>query len=184
MSGVIGVTPAGSVRFLARAERPRSARAPSRGTDPSWRGLRAHLDRADAPLRSAEARAAFGVDGSGVTIRIISDSFDELTAPPGLTTSPPGRAARRRQPVWAHYPGRDTARIFRRTGGRRRRSCHGAARARHRAWREALVFAGAGNSELEMAQNILGLANSRRDRRRHYVAHRGLLSAGLYLGGD
>lgn len=31
---------------------------------------------ADGPLRSAEARAAFGVDGSGVTVGLMSDSFD------------------------------------------------------------------------------------------------------------
>lgn len=31
---------------------------------------------ADSPLRSEEARAAFGVDGTGVTIGIISDSFN------------------------------------------------------------------------------------------------------------
>ncbi|MCS5497062.1 S8 family serine peptidase [Cnuibacter physcomitrellae] len=31
---------------------------------------------ADGPLRSAEARAAFGVDGSGITVGLMSDSFD------------------------------------------------------------------------------------------------------------
>ncbi|ARJ04168.1 hypothetical protein GCM10010988_28970 [Cnuibacter physcomitrellae] len=31
---------------------------------------------ADGPLHSAEARAAFGVDGSGVTVGLMSDSFD------------------------------------------------------------------------------------------------------------
>ncbi|QEO14878.1 S8 family serine peptidase [Agromyces intestinalis] len=40
---------------------------------------------ADGPHRSAEARAAFGVDGTGVTVGIISDSF--ATAP-GLLTTP------------------------------------------------------------------------------------------------
>ncbi|UOE42939.1 S8 family serine peptidase [Agromyces larvae] len=40
---------------------------------------------ADGPHRSAEARATFGVDGTGVTVGIISDSF--ATAP-GLLTTP------------------------------------------------------------------------------------------------
>jgi hypothetical protein len=36
----------------------------------------------DAQLKAAEARAAFGVDGSGVTVGILSDSFDrDATAP-------------------------------------------------------------------------------------------------------
>lgn len=38
---------------------------------------------ADSPLRSEEARAAFGVDGTGVTVGIISDSFnivDDVTS--------------------------------------------------------------------------------------------------------
>lgn len=35
---------------------------------------------ADSPLRSDEAREVFGVDGSGVTVGIISDSFDAATA--------------------------------------------------------------------------------------------------------
>ncbi len=36
---------------------------------------------ADAPLRADEARERFGVDGSGVTIGIISDSFEHRTSP-------------------------------------------------------------------------------------------------------
>lgn len=36
---------------------------------------------ADGPLRSAEARKAFGVDGTGVTVGIISDTFDRTSAP-------------------------------------------------------------------------------------------------------
>jgi hypothetical protein len=36
---------------------------------------------ADGPLRSAEARKAFGVDGSGVTVGIISDSFARTSWP-------------------------------------------------------------------------------------------------------
>lgn len=44
-------------------------------------GCRAVPVPADVPLRSAEARAAFGVDGTGVTVGIISGSFDTGQVP-------------------------------------------------------------------------------------------------------
>ncbi|HSR94183.1 MAG TPA: S8 family serine peptidase [Solirubrobacterales bacterium] len=37
------------------------------------------VSEGDAQLRAAEARTAFGVDGSGVTVGILSDSFDHAT---------------------------------------------------------------------------------------------------------
>ena len=35
------------------------------------------VSEGDAQLRATAARAAFGVDGSGVTVGILSDSFDQ-----------------------------------------------------------------------------------------------------------
>ena len=159
MSGVISVTPALSP-FSGTGGAPAIGTLRPAAQTPAGAACGPILIDADAPLRSAEARAAFGVDGSGVTIGIISDSFDELTAPtswaddvasgalPGA-----GNPCGRTTPVeilpgsFAGPAGGDEGRAM-------AQLVHGIAPG------AKLVFASAGNSELEMAQNILGLANA------------------------
>lgn len=53
--------------------------APSAERSAAEKSCRAFPSDADTPLRTAEARTDFGVDGTGVTIGILSDSYDAWT---------------------------------------------------------------------------------------------------------
>lgn len=116
---------------------------------------------ADGPLNADDARSAFGVDGTGVTIGIISDSFAKTTVPtsweqdvasgalPGAD-NPCGRTLPVEivsdQRTGSSDEGRAMTQLV-----------HGIAPGAQ------LLFADSGNSELEMAQNIFGLANAGAD---------------------
>lgn len=106
---------------------------------------------ADSPLRSAEARAQFGVDGTGVTVGVISDSFDWTDAP----TSWADDVASGALPGAENPCGRATPVeiIADETGGgdegrAMAQLVHGIAPG------AKLLFADAGRSDMGMAQNI------------------------------
>lgn len=106
---------------------------------------------ADGPLRSAEARAQFGVDGTGVTVGVISDSFGWTDAPtswdddvasgalPGAG-NPCGRVIP--VEIISDVPGGSDE------GRAMAQLVHGIAPG------AKLLFADAGHSDMEMAQNI------------------------------
>lgn len=94
LPGVIGVTPnlrplTGTVALRdrldsVRGELPKAlaqAGAMPRPATNAPENCRTLPVEADAPLRADRARSEFGVDGTGVTIGIVSDSFSTLTAP-------------------------------------------------------------------------------------------------------
>lgn len=115
---------------------------------------------ADAPLRSAEAREAFGVDGSGVTVGIMSDSFAQTEWPASWADDVaagalpgPGNPCGRTQPIEI---------ISDTTGG----SDEGRAMAQlvHGIAPGAdLMFADAGTSDIAAAENIVALAEAGAD---------------------
>ncbi|WP_413466800.1 S8 family serine peptidase [Microbacterium sp. LRZ72] len=122
-------------------------------------GCRAVPVEADGPLRSAEARERFGVDGTGVTIGIISDSFASLSSPTDpeedvdLGVLPgPGNPCGYDTPVEVLEDG---------DGGDEGRAMaqlvHGIAPGAR------LMFSAAGESELTMIQSILNLAEAGAD---------------------
>ncbi|UOQ61705.1 fibronectin type III domain-containing protein [Leucobacter rhizosphaerae] len=112
---------------------------------------------ADAPLRADTARAQLGVDGTGVTIGVISDSFAHVTSPtswaddvasgalPGA-----GNPCGYTTPVEVisdARPGGDEGRAM-------AQLVHGIAPG------AKILFADAGSNDLEMAQNIERLAEA------------------------
>nr|WP_280909713.1 S8 family serine peptidase [Leucobacter exalbidus] len=115
---------------------------------------------ADGPLDSAEARARFGVDGTGVTIGVISDSFHSTEYPTSWDDDVaagalpgPGNPCGRTTPVTvvAHTrtatdEGRAMAQLV-----------HGVAPG------ATLLFADSGNTEFEMADHIRKLAEAGAD---------------------
>ncbi len=116
---------------------------------------------ADAPLRADQARAAFGVDGTGVRIGIISDSYDVAVGP--VTTAVDdvasgalpgaGNPCDRTAPVEVlreASSGVDEGRAM-------AQLVHGIAPG------ATLLFAAAGNNEAEMAQSINDLADAGAD---------------------
>ena len=116
---------------------------------------------ADTPLRAAEARDAFDVDGTGVTIGILSDSYGKRTTP----TTPaedvasgalpgPGNPCGRQTPVDVlsdqSAGGTDEGRAM-------AQLVHGIAPGAE------LKFADSGQTEFEMAQHILDLREAGAD---------------------
>lgn len=112
---------------------------------------------ADAPLRADAARAQFGVDGTGVTIGVISDSFAQLTTPtswaddvtsgalPGAEN--PCGYTTPVEVISDSRPGGDEGRAM-------AQLVHGIAPG------AKILFADAGRNDLEMAQNIERLAEA------------------------
>lgn len=107
---------------------------------------------ADSPLRSDQARELFGIDGSGVTVGIISDSFDLLDDPTSWADDVasgalpgPGNPCGRTIPVEVlhdhPYGGGDEGRAM-------AQLVHGIAPG------AKLLFASTGVSELEMAARV------------------------------
>lgn len=72
-----GGTPVGGTPAGAGVTAPAPEAAPAPGAD----ACGPIPIEADSPLRSAEARERFGVDGTGVTVGIISDSFAKSALP-------------------------------------------------------------------------------------------------------
>lgn len=159
ISGVVSVTPALSPQ-AGTGELPATGTLRPAAQTPAGAACGPIPIDADAPLRSDAARAAFGVDGTGVTIGILSDSFDQTVSPtswaddvaagalPGA-----GNPCGRTTPVEI-LPGSFTASGGADEGRAMAQLVHGIAPGAQ------LMFAGGGNSELEMAQNILGLAEA------------------------
>ncbi|MDQ1122582.1 hypothetical protein [Microbacterium trichothecenolyticum] len=83
LAGVVSVVPASAPKTTTAvaAATPSTLPSPGTGTDTSCREIPVE---ADPVLRSDTARQAFGVDGRGVTVGIISDSF--ATAPDVAST--------------------------------------------------------------------------------------------------
>lgn len=115
---------------------------------------------ADAPLRADLARAQFGVDGTGVTIGVISDSFAQVTTPtswaddvvsgalPGVEN--PCGYTTPVEVIADSLPGSDEGRAM-------AQLVHGIAPG------AKILFANAGRNDLEMAQNIERLAEAGAD---------------------
>lgn len=129
--------------------------APAADLDPA--GCRAVPVDADIPLRSAEARAAFGVDGTGVTVGVISDSFGTAT---DVASTPaedvavgslpgPGNPCGRTVPVKVLV---DSAAPATDEGRAMLQLVHGVAPGAE------LLFASDGADQFAMADNILALA--------------------------
>ena len=116
---------------------------------------------ADIPLRSAEARERFGADGTGVTVGVISDSFADTTTPTSWADDVasgalpgPGNPCGREQAVevlqdepYIPRQGDDEGRAM-------AQLVHGIAPG------ASIKFASAGASQLQMAQNIVRLAEA------------------------
>jgi len=83
LPGVVSVTPALRPATSAPTNAAASSRAAAATTDAA-RSCREIPAEADPVLRSDAARKAFGVDGTGITVGVISDSFD--TAADAATT--------------------------------------------------------------------------------------------------
>lgn len=81
---VLGGVPASAAPASATASATAGSPVPARTAAAPPADCRAIPVEADGPHRSAEARESFGVDGTGVTIGIISSSF--ATAPGTATT--------------------------------------------------------------------------------------------------
>jgi hypothetical protein len=113
---------------------------------------------ADTQLRAAEARQTFGVTGAGVTVGLISDSFN--TSGNGSTATDVGTGD---LPGAANPCGRLTpVNVLGDAAG----ADEGRAMAQvvhDLAPDAALAFEPSGNSELQMAQNIVNLANAGAD---------------------
>lgn len=116
---------------------------------------------ADGPLRSDEAREAFGVDGSGVTVGIMSDSFAKTSWPTSWQADAAsgalpgaGNPCGRSQPVEivsdALPVGSDEGRAM-------AQLVHGIAPG------AKLLFADAGTSDIAAAENIVALARAGAD---------------------
>jgi hypothetical protein len=77
---VSGLLPIGQIRRMASLDALRFAR-------PAYSSAAVGLttSQGDQAIRSDDARTVFGVDGSGVVVGVLSDSFDCATAP--LTTA-------------------------------------------------------------------------------------------------
>jgi hypothetical protein len=115
---------------------------------------------ADAPLNADDARSGFGVDGTGVTIGIISDSFAKTTAPTSWQNDvESGARPRAQNPCGRTLPveivsdqqsGSDEGRAM-------AQLVHGIAPG------AKLLFADAGSSDIGMAQNIFNLAQAGAD---------------------
>lgn len=121
---------------------------------------------ADAPLNADDARSAFGVDGTGVTIGIISDSFNKTSVPTswaddvasGALPGPgspgnPGNPCGRELPVEIV----SDARAGSDEGRAMAQLVHGIAPG------AKLLFADSGSSELDMVNNIFKLADKGAD---------------------
>lgn len=116
---------------------------------------------ADAPLRADAARSTYSVDGTGVTIGIISDSFNQTTVPSSMENDVhsgalpgAGNPCGRETPVELLSDIRDDGDD---EGRAMAQLVHGIAPG------AKLLFADAGLSEVGMAQNIELLANAGAD---------------------
>jgi LPXTG-motif cell wall-anchored protein len=76
LPGVVSVTPALRPATSGGATAAASAHAAAATTSDAAKSCREIPAEADPILRSDAAREAFGVDGTGVTVGVISDSFD------------------------------------------------------------------------------------------------------------
>lgn len=168
LPGVLGVTLA--MRAFTGAELrgdvASSARAPRLlpGLDPAGGSCSSLPVEADAALRSDLARATFGVDGTGVTVGIISDSFDKTVSPTSWADDVvagalpgPGNPCGYLTPVEIisqesaeDLDGEDEGRAM-------AQLVHGIAPG------AKLLFADVGHGELGMAQNIVKLAQAGAD---------------------
>ncbi|GAA1631144.1 S8 family serine peptidase [Leucobacter chromiireducens] len=148
------------------------ALSPFTGTDVRAEGPRAATDapvapcgpipiEADSPLRSAEARAQFGVDGTGVTVGVISDSFAQTAAPTSWQDDVasgalpgPGNPCGRETPVEVLFDGTSGASD---EGRGMAQLVHGIAPGAR------ILFADAGRSDMEMANHIVALQEAGAD---------------------
>ena len=115
---------------------------------------------ADVPLRADLARAQFDVDGTGVTIGVISDSFAQVTTPTSWTDDVASGALPGAENPCGYMtpvevisdsrPGEDEGRAM-------AQLVHGIAPGAR------ILFADAGSNDLEMAQNIERLAEAGAD---------------------
>ncbi len=163
--GVLGVVPAlqpfTGAELGSRTGEP--ARAVPQLADPAASGGSCGPIpiEADGPLRSAEAREAFGVDGSGVSVGIMSDSFAQTAWPTSWQDDVssgalpgPGNPCGRTQPVeivsddlgGGSDEGRAMAQLV-----------HGIAPGAR------LLFADAGASDIAAAEHIVALAEAGAD---------------------
>ncbi|SJN09265.1 hypothetical protein FM113_05685 [Leucobacter sp. 7(1)] len=157
LPGVVSAAPALSPFTGAdfRAETPRAATdAPAAACGPI-------PIEADSPLRSAEARAKFGVDGTGVTVGVISDSFAQVAAPTSWQDDVasgalpgPGNPCGRELPVEVLFDGAPGSSD---EGRAMAQLVHGIAPGAR------ILFADSGSSDIEMANHIVALQEAGAD---------------------
>lgn len=158
LDGVLSVIPA--LRpMTGTAQGPNSLQAAPRPAAPTPGVCGGIPNEADAPLRADIARSLFNVDGTGVTIGIISDSFNVLSQPEAATSwaddvasgalpgagNPCGRALDVEVLGPPSAGGSDEGRAM-------AQLVHGIAPG------AKLLFAGAGNTQFEMVERVQILA--------------------------
>jgi Subtilase family len=126
------------------------------------------VSEGDSQLRAAEARSGFGLDGSGVTVGILSDSFDQATSDASgkgpIATHAPGDVASGDLPGPGNPCGESTpVNVLENLSGSAEEEPadegRGMAQIVHDlAPRASLAFASAFNGELSFARNIERLA--------------------------